>query len=44
MRAGSAYKVLSACKDNIIDCLLLVPLRTTTVHFFHQSRALGRIH
>lgn len=32
MGAGSAYKVLSTCKD-INNCLLLMPLRTTTALF-----------
>lgn len=43
MGAGSTSKVLSTCKDNITDCLLLMPLRPITVHFFHQSWALWRI-
>ena len=39
MAAGSTCEDLSAHEDNIIDRLLLVPLRPPIGHFFHQSWA-----
>lgn len=41
MRACSAYKYLNTCKD-MIDPLLLLPLRPLILHFFQQRWALWR--